>query len=337
MAFVAPKNLLHWLRHGGRHSHKGFTLLELLIAIIIGSLITTTLLYLVIEMLKVNGREEALTQTQQNMRRAADYITRDLSEAIYVYDSPESEVGSETNREPLIDKLSDLPVGATPILAFWRVDPIDEEDIDDIPDCTTFAAGDPREECRTLKTRRVTYTLVVYLQEENDDDGIWGGSSRIIRYQLPKYEDLASLTQTPGYTDPSLTNLDGDSANARGYDDWEDSGATDGIAQVLTDEVFKEEEDTTPGTCPDDTGGFGDYSVYPPNSNTFYICTRNRLGGDGTDDEQITNQSVVVYLQGDPEGREDRPIFSPASNNSLLPTIRSEALIRGIIEEEPPE
>ena len=155
------KGLIHALwQHASSCGSKGFTLLELLIAIFIGSLISTTMLFLVVEMLKVNGREETLTQTQQDIRRAADYITREIGEAIYVYETPDDVLGQ-------LDDAIFADPNVEPILAFWRIDPLDETDINSLGDCAAFT-GDDLEECRALLVRQATYTLVVYLHVEDD-------------------------------------------------------------------------------------------------------------------------------------------------------------------------
>jgi prepilin-type N-terminal cleavage/methylation domain-containing protein len=85
---MAPNRSFNWINRLIKHrqfSQKGFTLLELLVAIVIAGIVTSGLLFLVIELMAVNNREESLTQTQQNMKRAIDFITRDVSEAAFVY------------------------------------------------------------------------------------------------------------------------------------------------------------------------------------------------------------------------------------------------------------
>ena len=333
MTSVVTKRLLTaWLRRAGMITSKGFTLLELLIAIFIGSIITTTLLYLVVEMLEANAREEALTQTQQDMRRAVDFITRDISEAVYVYDNPEVVVDTASGAT-LIDQLTDLPAG-TPILAFWRVDPLSNDEITTLQgtSCDSLPETDPedpdgnlREECRTLKVRQATYTLVVYLHQANDPaaDDIWSGESRIVRYQLPKYEDLPTFDKRDGYRDP---------ANTRDYEEWQNLGNTAGDPQVLVDQVAaaNNEDNTDTGSCPSDDPDA--YTAFPETSDSFYVCIRNREAGS-----RDTNQSLAAYLQGRPEGFGTRPIFSPASENSQLPRVRSEVIIRGVVGEDPQE
>jgi prepilin-type N-terminal cleavage/methylation domain-containing protein len=295
---------------------QGFTLIELLVAVIIGSVILTTLLYIVVELLQINRREDVLTQTQQDMRRAIDYITRDVGEAVFVYASPAAVVG----------QLSDLPAGATPVLAFWRLDPVNTGAI---PACNTFVPIARQNECTTLKIRQSIYTLVVYLQSNNPavNNTIWGGRSRILRYELPKYTaaGLNALTQRAGYVDPSINNS---------FETWTSSGPTAGTTAVLTD--FVDTLDLAGGavpTCPD-----GPYTATPARSDSFFACV---LTGEvqavdraGVLRTVNANQSLVVGLRGNADTQNSG--FATFNNAGVLPTLEAEVLIRGVIQKEPP-
>jgi len=303
----------YWLRTR-KSAFKGFTLTELLVSIVMGSILVGSLLYLVVELLGVNTREEVLTQTQQDMNRALDYINQDASEAVFVYADPTT----------ITSQLDDLPTGsgATPVLAFWRLDPIDISalDCDSVP-------NDKKSECEALTVRHSMYTLVVYLQQTNTTNDIWEGPTRVIRYELPKYTSggLSNLTVRPGYADPSL--------RTNSFDSWtKGSGTTSGNKAVLTDYVDAPNNNSNVNACPNNT----DYTVTPATSDNFYVCVRT---GDTPDpnnpDETVrTNQSLVVYLRGNATA--DRSsIFGPSSQASRLPTLESEVLIRGVIEKEP--
>lgn len=294
---------------------KGFTLIELLVAIIVGSLIVGTLLYVVVELLQINRREEVLTQTQQDMRRAIDYMSRDISEAIFVYASPDT----------VTDELTDLPANATPVLAFWRLDPVDTSDLDD---CDTFQ-GDRLSECTTLRIRQSMYTLVVYLHADNSGNDIWSGPARIIRYELPKYTagGINTLNQRTGYLDPSIAN---------NFDDWTrnpDDNTTDGIAVVLTDHVDAIGAEDNPQACPD-----ANYVRSPADSDSFFSCV---LAGDVDDPDTSlvlqtrTNQSVQLALRGNTETNAGQIGLAGTSEASRLPTLETEVLIRGVIQKQP--
>ena len=84
----------------GRPKTSGFTLIELLVTLIVGSIILAGLPYLVVELLQISRREEVLTRTQQDMKRALDYISRDVREAVYVYPKPSVVLDPAKNPNP---------------------------------------------------------------------------------------------------------------------------------------------------------------------------------------------------------------------------------------------
>ncbi|MGF1569118.1 MAG: prepilin-type N-terminal cleavage/methylation domain-containing protein [Nodosilinea sp.] len=335
MATKQPQlGLMRLVLRASQFSRKGFTLIELLVAMVVGSLIIGTLLYLVVELLQVNRREEVLTQTQQDMQRAIDYISRDAREAVLVFSTPGA----------VIDQLDDLPTGATPILAFWRLDPINLENTNNFwkNSCSTAFSGTSakqvakRSECETLKLRQSFYTLVVYLQQNNKDGELWEGPSRILRYELPKYSskpNITSLTQTQGYWDPTAKDnsfLDWSKASTA-VDETVTPGSTSGNVAVLTDYVDSLGNDpSTASACP-----IG-YFATPAQSNSFYACVSNEAAQAAAvlDPNAIpsgTNQSLLIFLRGN--ATEGRPgLVNTFSEAGRTPTLEAEILIRGILD-----
>ncbi|MDB9527759.1 prepilin-type N-terminal cleavage/methylation domain-containing protein [Oscillatoria sp. CS-180] len=307
-----------------RWSQQGFTLLELLIAVFIGSIITSGLLFLVIELMTVNSREESLTQTQQDMRRAIDFVSRDVGEAVFVY-SDLTDVLSELDD----DDVGEL-VGATPVLGFWRLDPLTDDQVDDVTSyCNSQSDGTPeKDECSTLLVRQNYYTLVIYFQQDNDGTDIWEGPSRVIRYELPKYQSITSsaLTQRDGYADPTLSLPTGNGFNS--FADWTAaSSSTDGITAVLTDFVDEVPDQTT--ACPT-----ANYARTPADTDSFYVCVSRPSGTPGNDPSD--NKSVIVYLQGNASKNPDDPDrVVGLSEASSLPKLESQVLIRGVIQDDP--
>ncbi|HSM81400.1 MAG TPA: hypothetical protein VLS96_06925, partial [Nodosilinea sp.] len=282
------------------------------------------------EMLQINRREEVLTQTQQDMRRAIDYITRDAGEAVYIYSTPNAVVDEESGAT-LIEQLDDFPNnGEIPVLAFWRLDPLDPNSpsvrafFADNPDCeTAFPTEAQRNECTTLKVRQGYYTLVIYAQQANDEGDFWGGKARIVRYELPKYTStgLPDLDITSGYSEP--TGLENN------FDSWtKGTGDTDGNINVLTD--YLDEPADEAAECP------AGYLATPADANNFYACV---LAGTTTAnplDEELTvgsNQTLIVFLRGNIDSANSA--LGSFSNAGSLPTLRSEVLIRGVIDKQP--
>jgi len=299
---------------------KGFTLTELLISIVISTIIIGTLLYIVVELLGVNNREESLTQTQQDMRRALDYINTDLSESVYIYADPTA----VTN--PAAGGLTDLPGTATPVLAFWRIDPVDTS-------LLGTCGGATEEECASLRVRQFAHTLVVYLQQENSGDDIWEGPRRILRYELDKYSNVANLTQTTGYLDPTNSGETDSNGALIEFENWErGDSTTDGTVAVLTDYVDNPVDSNVTPTCP------AGYEISASALDNFYACTQatatitDQVSGEEV--EVRENRSVLVYLRGNALA-DAGVVFGPTSEASRLPILESEVLVRGVIEEQP--
>ena len=123
-----------WFKRGSQRLHlssksrqsAGFTLIELLVAMFIGSIITSILLFLVVQLLQTSQRESARSDTQREMQMALDYIGRDLREAVYVYDGNclASSPPSGSACKGLLSYLPATTASNLPVLAFWRVDPL---------------------------------------------------------------------------------------------------------------------------------------------------------------------------------------------------------------------
>ncbi|ASC70329.1 uncharacterized protein XM38_012670 [Halomicronema hongdechloris C2206] len=313
----------HLYHHLLRGKRAGFTLLEVLVSLIIASIVVSGLLYLVVELLQINRREEALTETQTNMQRAMTYITRDAQEAVFVYSTPTT----------VTSQLDDLPAGE-PILAFWRLEPLDSDDYAGIGDCSTAFSGTEEEECNTLKVRHSTYNLVVYLQQDNAASDIWQGPSRIIRYELPKYADVSNLTTRDGYADPT-TEHPTQSGETNSFSNWtaDNSVNTDGFSAVLVDYV-----DLATATPPSDlancpSSAYERIPSTPADGNSFFVCVRG-TDPDAEDAIDRLNQDLIVYLRGN--ATTGRPgLINTYSEEGRLPTLQAQILIRGILNKQP--
>ncbi|NJM58422.1 MAG: prepilin-type N-terminal cleavage/methylation domain-containing protein [Synechococcales cyanobacterium RU_4_20] len=189
----------------------GFTLTELLIVVIIGGLIVSTLMGLVVELVATEQRESARTETEREMQLAMDYITSDLRQAVYVYDGkPQRIVAGVSETDSYQDYLPNEyqecsdQTGLSLLEAESRFDP----EAEGIPGykaagCDGLANDALQKECNNLWLQRRTYTLVAYLKVPNDpNDGRWKGRSRIVRYELNKYENPKTFKRNKGYVDP---------------------------------------------------------------------------------------------------------------------------------------
>ena len=107
-------------RYPQAQTEKGMTLIELLIGTVMAFLIITPMLGFVVDMLNTDRREQVKSNTEQDIQAAVDFIAQDLSQAIYIYDNNDINVG--TNGTPAIrNQLPDFGnQNRIPILVFWK-------------------------------------------------------------------------------------------------------------------------------------------------------------------------------------------------------------------------
>ncbi|MCX5965117.1 MAG: prepilin-type N-terminal cleavage/methylation domain-containing protein [Cyanobacteria bacterium] len=214
-----------------RTDRRGFTLIELLVAILISGLIVSGLLYLVVEVLGINQKDAARSDTQRDMQMAMDYITRDLREAFYVYGT---EVEGTSVESCLADRddaatrgagglctglLASLPAhlkylpdkNNIPVLAFWKPEPLPDgvsayckTNVDKIGVVVRDASGVPQENPvdRVPCVSQRMYTLVVYSLNTDNSSKIWKGRARIKRYALPHFAESTTNTKKSGWVAP---------------------------------------------------------------------------------------------------------------------------------------
>ncbi|HAA31963.1 MAG TPA: hypothetical protein DCE56_35020 [Cyanobacteria bacterium UBA8553] len=103
------------------HKVSGFTLLELLVGLILAFLIITPLLGFMINIMNTDRQEQAKVNTEQDLQAAMDYISRDLQQAVYIYD--QYALDNPNTSDPETSGIQgQLPSGAqgVPVLVFWK-------------------------------------------------------------------------------------------------------------------------------------------------------------------------------------------------------------------------
>lgn len=281
---------------------------------VVSSIVVSGLLYLAVELIKTDRRESVLDQTQRDMQRAIDYIGDDIREAVFLYDDP----------SVLSTQINDFPPDAVPILAFWRPKPINTG----IPICSTAFVGNPTKlnQCEVLRIRQSAYSLVIYLQKPKDSNANWSGKSRIIRYELDKYSNLANLDITAGYQDPTAAGVS--------FRSWTRSGtATAGNRSVLVDFVDAPVPSAPLANPPSCTNLGTGYTLVPSTASTtntsFFGCIRNLNAVDAGGG----NQDAYLFLRGNIDGAGSG--LGPIGRDSALPTLETRVLMRGVIDKNP--
>lgn len=322
----------------------GFTLIELLITIILGSVLVAALMSLVVELLTTDARETARTETEREMNMALDYISRDVREAVYVYDGacladvdvPERTQGVQEICSGLganLQKINKIEDPKTPILAFWKF-----EDLPENVDCR--AGGKENVPCLAGRS----YSLVVYFLVKNSEEGPWKGLARIERYELPRYSSNGSENYTKKL-DPNGQDV--------GFTDWPGSAAPryeKGTSATLVD--FVDRRPLNDANLKDALGGeelsvdCPKKYVLTPHDNTlrdsgfenvrnFYACVKvpENLQADEPDEEEAGafNQKVILFVRGNASGK---PGIKTA-NEGYMPAIATQVLNRGVKDKVP--
>lgn len=307
---------------------------------VVAGIVISGLLYLVVELLRIDRREIALEQVQRDMQRSIDYIADDLREAVYVYPSP----ATITTEIEALD--AEIANGAVPVLAFWRPDPVEAT----LPaDCSTEGSADDETTCELLKTRGATYSLVVYYQEPRDAASAWEGDTTIRRYELSQYPALDTATGAAryvvaaGYDDPI-------NENGSNFEAWEPSATptADTNKKVLVDYVDDIDLAAAPADAVDCrdlvfslnsplTGetdvNADDYNyVLAPADATdetgFFACIR--------EPEAVglfrATQDIYLFLRGDTSAAGNALL--PAGEGSRFPVLQTQVKLGGVIDRD---
>jgi prepilin-type N-terminal cleavage/methylation domain-containing protein len=139
----------------------GFTLVELLVAMMISTIVITTLLTFVTNMIETERREQAKATTEQEVQAALDYIADDLQEAVYIYDADGiNAIKSQLPNPGAKDRV--------PVLVFWK---------------RSFL---PKDSEVSFNRDYFVYSLVTYylIKNTNSNDSIWSSTARISRFEI---------------------------------------------------------------------------------------------------------------------------------------------------------
>jgi len=188
-------------RYRQAQTEKGMTLVELLVGSIMAFLIITPMLAFVVDMLNTDRKEQVKANTEQDIQAAVDFISQDLSQAIYIYD--QKGINAVNNSTiPTSGKLP-APANGTPILVFWKRQQIKNS----VPINPTVTAK-PNTCDATQCNDTYVLALVAYYQLK-DNDSTWcqpsGGPcpTRIARYEIR--DGVKNPSTLAYYTDAETT------------------------------------------------------------------------------------------------------------------------------------
>ncbi|WAL58163.1 PulJ/GspJ family protein [Thermocoleostomius sinensis] len=347
--------LFQFFRKPRRQSTQGFTLLEVLVVTAIGGSIIAGLMFIVVQLMDTDQRESSRSETQREMQMALDYISSELREAVYVYTGEQLRTLTNGGHLP-----ASLTTNSVPVIAFWKHQPFPEivrRYCQANMNATGTSTAITGINCETASS----YALVVYSLSIANDNNIWSGEARIVRYALTEFKS-SSGNSTPevskGYvnpaafsnfnvwpfdkdiTDATRRNLQDDTlATTYRYRNGRETGRPDarGATAPLVDFVGHQSTSQT-ASCPDN------FVLSPSNTaieaaprtlknaRTFYACVRPRVTEAGIPGLSLgDNQEVILFLQGSVSGRPGYDRTIGARSADKLPALETRILTRGIL------
>ncbi len=327
----------HW-----RRRNRGFTLIEILVSFLIGSIITVSLGAILIDMIESESREASLNEVRQELQSAMNFIVADLAQATFVYDGNCLQGGglcanaNGSNRAPITNYFPNFGANIRPVLAMWILEqlPYDNNPAFVLPtDCSTNTNN--QEQCLRIQNARRSYTLVVYYLDTTPDPE-WQGVARLRRYQLRQFATINgnTITQTPGYVDPTVnTNFVAWPLDLNTQANLQTSTPSNDLANLPVVADFIDANWAAVGDTPIPCQGavtnpqINAYvrtpalATSPPNS--FYACVLSRGSN--------FNTATFVYLRANPRGK---PAIR-AQDEAVRPVLTTTVLSRGVYQKVP--
>jgi type II secretory pathway pseudopilin PulG len=327
-----------WMKFSTRKNRDhGFTLVELLIGLVMAFLVLTPLFGLMISIMNTDEKEQAKTTSEQELQTAIDFITRDLQQAVYIYDY--QGVTNNYNTIAANSGIKDsLPTvaGGVPILVFWKQEVVSNV----IP--TTGPNDDAS-----------VYSLVAYYLI-NSPSTIWSNTARIARWQIKdgvrSPSDTSGVTCNPSYN-TSIKFVDADNCPSSGFkpfnldistgdliqkmNQWQRSGSFTNDPQVLVDFIDQTPRDQTnvpniTPSCAQDDNQQG-VTITPISSTTmtsFYACVSNYA--DPTNQGQVIS-TAQIFIRGNALARiqTSNIDYKDKSQQTYFPTVSAIIQARG--------
>ena len=317
-----------WMKFSTRKNRDhGFTLVELLIGLVMAFLVLTPLFGLMISIMNTDEKEQAKTTSEQELQTAIDFITRDLQQAVYIYDSQgvTNNYSATAANSGIRDSLPTV-AGGVPILVFWKQEVVSNV----IP--TTGPNDDAS-----------VYSLVAYYLI-NSPSTIWSNTARIARWQIKdgvrSPSDTSGVTCNPSYN-TSIKFVDADNCPSPGFkpfdldmNQWQRSGSFTNDPQVLVDFIDQTPRDQTnvPNITPScANANQSSVTITPISSATmtsFYACVSNYA--DPTNQGQVIS-TAQIFIRGNALARiqTSNIDYEDNSQQTYFPTVSAIIQARG--------
>jgi type II secretory pathway pseudopilin PulG len=315
-----------WMKFSTRKNRDhGFTLVELLIGLVMAFLVLTPLFGLMISIMNTDEKEQAKTTSEQELQTAIDFITRDLQQAVYIYDyqGVTNNYNTIAANSGIKDSLPTVTDGV-PILVFWK-----QELVSNVIPTTG-----------TNKDDASIYSLVAYYLI-NSPSTIWSNTARIARWQIKdgvrSPSDTSGVTCNPSYN-TSIKFVTCPSPGFKPFDldmnQWQRSGSFTNDPQVLVDFIDQTPRDQTnvPNITPScANANQSSVTITPISSATmtsFYACVSNYA--DPTNQGQVIS-TAQIFIRGNALARiqTSNIDYKDKSQQTYFPTVSAIIQARG--------
>lgn len=319
-----------WMKFSTRKNRDhGFTLVELLIGLVMAFLVLTPLFGLMISIMNTDEKEQAKTTSEQELQTAIDFITRDLQQAVYIYDfqGVTNNYNTIAANSGIRDSLPTV-AGGVPILVFWK-----QELVSNVIPTTESKKDDAS-----------IYSLVAYYLI-NSPSTIWSNTARIARWQIKdgvrSPSDTSGVTCNPSYN-TSIRFVDANNCPSPGFkpfdlvmNQWQRSGSFTNDPQVLVD--FIDQTPINPTNVPNITPSCAQddnqpgVTITPISSTTmtsFYACVSNYA--DPTNQGQVIS-TAQIFIRGNALARiqTSNIDYEDNSQQTYFPTVSAIIQARG--------
>jgi type II secretory pathway pseudopilin PulG len=330
----------------------GFTLMELLIGLVMAFLVLTPLFGLMVSVMNTDKREQAKTSSEQELQIAMDFITRDLQQAVYIYDynGVTRNYSATAANSGIKDSLRTVTNGV-PILVFWKRELVSN--------VISTDAG--------TKDDAFVYSLVAYYLIK-DSSTTWSKAARIARWQIK--DGVRSISNSTGTTctgsyDTSLKFVDTDNCPDGGFVPFNLDRGTGDITQkmnqwrspdttnypnlttsytttphVLVDYIDQTVPPATPTTnspsitistasCPPDANQPG-VTITPISSTTmtsFYVCVSNYINQG----QVISTAQIVIRGNALARLQSNSIDYTDKKQQTYFPTVSAIVQARGFL------
>jgi type II secretory pathway pseudopilin PulG len=318
----------------------GFTLIELLVGLILAFLVIIPLLGFMVNMLQTDRQEQAKANSEQDLQAAADYIARDVEQAVYIYDG----YGLSKIQSKL--PLAEANTNSVPVLVFWKRQLIPK--VIPVGNSTVCQPNDPN--CDDA----FVYSLVVYYLTQSADclQNSWSCTARITRVQLNdavKVEDKNSpngikkiKNEDPGFVlfnPKSNPSSEEDSMNA-----WVgvEKAKVTKTPEVLIDYIDQSPFDANTQGCPPITRTKLPTENGQPLQNPYTfsqvpVTPTSALAGFSAC-VSVENTSAQIFIRGNSLARIQKKTPNPPPYNidksvaTYFPTVRIQVQGRGVFK-----